>query len=146
MLPLRPRLRVNGRLGGTKRECRKARNMRIDGRCHCGYITYEAEIEPEKVMICHCTDCQTLSGSVFRTIAFTREGTFKLLSGELKVYGRKRDKTPPIVLSGMRNTDLFEHHRRWTQSPRYPGGHHPSARSACSESAALVPVLAGLVK
>ena len=64
------------------------RKHEIDGRCHCGYITYEAEIEPEKVMICHCTDCQTLSGSAFRTIAFTREGTFKLLSGELKVYAK----------------------------------------------------------
>src|SRR5262245_61972012 len=60
--------------------------MKIDGCCHCGYITYEAEIDPEKVMICHCTDCQTLSGSVFRTVALTREGTFKLLSGELKIY------------------------------------------------------------
>jgi hypothetical protein len=38
--------------------------MKIDGRCHCGYITYEAEIDPEKVMICHCADCQTLSGFV----------------------------------------------------------------------------------
>jgi hypothetical protein len=55
--------------------------MKIDGCCHCGYITYEAEIDPEKVMICHCTDCQTLSGSAFRTVALTREGTFKLLSG-----------------------------------------------------------------
>ena len=60
--------------------------MKIDGCCHCGYITYEAEIDPEKVMICHCTDCQTLSGSAFRTVALTREGTFKLLSGELKIY------------------------------------------------------------
>jgi hypothetical protein len=60
--------------------------MKIDGRCHCGYITYEAEIDPQKVMICHCSDCQTLSGSAFRTVAFTREGTFKLLSGELKIY------------------------------------------------------------
>jgi hypothetical protein len=60
--------------------------MRIDGRCHCGYITYEAEIDPEKVMICHCTDCQTLSGSAFRTVVFTRENTFELLSGELKIY------------------------------------------------------------
>ena len=34
--------------------------MRIHGRCHCGFIAYEAEIDPEKVMICHCTDCQTL--------------------------------------------------------------------------------------
>jgi len=60
--------------------------MKIDGRCHCGFITYEAEIDPEKTMICHCTDCQNLSGSAFRTIVFSREGTFKLLSGELKLY------------------------------------------------------------
>ena len=60
--------------------------MKIDGRCHCGYITYEAEIDPEKVVICHCADCQTLSGSAFRTAAHTREDTFKLLSGELKTY------------------------------------------------------------
>src|SRR5262245_13258504 len=60
--------------------------MKIDGRCHCGYITYEAEIDPEKVMICHCADCQTLSGSAFRTVVFTREDTFNLLSGKLKTY------------------------------------------------------------
>ena len=57
--------------------------MKIDGRCHCGHITYEA---PDKVMICHCADCQTLSGSAFRTVVFTRENSFKLLSGELKIY------------------------------------------------------------
>jgi hypothetical protein len=60
--------------------------MRIDGGCHCGHIVYEAEVDPEKVGICHCTDCQTLSGSAFRTVAFTHEGTFKLTSGELKIY------------------------------------------------------------
>jgi hypothetical protein len=60
--------------------------MKIDGRCHCGYITYEAEIDPEKVMICHCADCQTLSGSAFRTVVFSREDTFRLLSSELKIY------------------------------------------------------------
>ncbi len=60
--------------------------MKIDGACHCGYITYEAEIDPTKVGICHCTDCQTLSGSAFRTYASTREGTFELLTGELKIY------------------------------------------------------------
>jgi hypothetical protein len=60
--------------------------MKIDGRCHCGYITYEAEIDPEKVGICHCTDCQTLSGSAFRIGAIARDGTFRLLSGEPKIY------------------------------------------------------------
>lgn len=60
--------------------------MKIDGACHCGHITYEAEIDPEKIVICHCTDCQTLSGTAFRTVAHSREGSFKLLSGQLKEY------------------------------------------------------------
>lgn len=60
--------------------------MKIDGRCHCGYITYEAEIDPDKTLICHCTDCQTLSGAPFRGVAYTREDAFTLLSGELKAY------------------------------------------------------------
>jgi hypothetical protein len=60
--------------------------MKIDGACHCGYIAYEAEIDLKNIGLCHCTDCQTLSGSSFRTIAFTNEGTFELLSGELKIY------------------------------------------------------------
>jgi hypothetical protein len=60
--------------------------MKIDGRCHCGFITYEAEIDPDGVAICNCTDCQSLSGSAFRVVAPTRKGTFKLLTGELKIY------------------------------------------------------------
>ena len=60
--------------------------MKIDGGCHCGYVTYEAEADPQKTAICHCADCQTLSGSAFRTVVFTREGTFKLRSGEPKIY------------------------------------------------------------
>ena len=73
--------------------------MHIDGGCHCGNIRYEAEVDPEKVVICHCTDCQTLSGSAFRTVLPTMPGTFKLLSGTPKVYaktgdsGNQRDQT-----------------------------------------------------
>ena len=60
--------------------------MKIDGRCHCGYIRYEADIDPDKTLICNCTDCQTLSGSAFRVNAYTRKDAFRLLSGELKIY------------------------------------------------------------
>ncbi len=60
--------------------------MKIDGGCHCGNVTYEAEVDPDKVEICHCTDCQTLSGSAFRTVVPTSEEAFKLLHGEPKVY------------------------------------------------------------
>ena len=39
--------------------------MKIDGHCHCGQITFEAE-DPNAMTICHCTDCQNLSGSAYR--------------------------------------------------------------------------------
>jgi hypothetical protein len=71
--------------------------MKIEGACHCGRITYEAEIDPEKTGICHCSDCQTLSGSAFRTVIFTRQGSFKLRSGEPKIYvktGESGNKRP----------------------------------------------------
>ena len=60
--------------------------MKVAGGCHCGYVTYEAEIDPEKVGICHCTDCQTGSGSAYRTNAPTLKNTFRLLSGEPRIY------------------------------------------------------------
>jgi hypothetical protein len=60
--------------------------MKIDGGCHCGYITYVAEIDPDKVGICHCTDCQTLSGSAFRTSVPTARDAFNLRGGQPKVY------------------------------------------------------------
>ena len=60
--------------------------MKIDGGCHCGHITYEAEVDPEKVVICNCLDCQQLSGTTFNAVVFSKENAFKVLSGELKIY------------------------------------------------------------
>ncbi len=59
--------------------------MKVDGGCHCGHITYQAEVDPGKVIVCHCTDCQTLSGSAFRTVVFAAEHTFSFLSGTPKI-------------------------------------------------------------
>ena len=65
--------------------------MHIDGGCHCGNIRYEAEIDPEKVLVCHCTDCQTLSATAFRTVVLVPESRFNLLSGDLKTYVKTAD-------------------------------------------------------
>ena len=65
--------------------------MKIDGSCHCGAITFEAELDPEAVGICHCTDCQALSASAFRTIGVVREGKFRLLTGRPKIYVKTGD-------------------------------------------------------
>ncbi len=73
--------------------------MQVDGRCHCGRITYAAELIPEAVILCHCTDCQTLSGTAFRSVVLTRRGGFRLLTGALKFYP-KRAESGAIRLQG----------------------------------------------
>jgi hypothetical protein len=60
--------------------------MRVEGGCHCGRIAYEAEVDPERVVICHCADCQTLTGSPFRVTVATVPGTFLLTRGEPRIY------------------------------------------------------------
>jgi hypothetical protein len=65
--------------------------MKIDGGCYCGYITYEAEAELDKARICHCTDCQTMTGTAFRTVLIVPGETFKLLSGEPTLFLKTAD-------------------------------------------------------
>src|SRR5688500_15776861 len=69
--------------------------MKIDGACHCRSITYEAEVDPDQVEICHCSDCQITSASAFRVIVPVPAKDFRL-TGTPKNYtktaesGRKR--------------------------------------------------------
>jgi hypothetical protein len=65
--------------------------MKIDGGCHCGQIKFRAEVDTDQILICHCTDCQTLSGSAYRTVAPAKEGTIEIISGELKMYEKTAD-------------------------------------------------------
>ena len=64
---------------------RGLRHVLIDGSCHCGSISFTAEIDPMGVTICHCADCQILSGAPFRTVVVAPIGQFKL-TGEPKRY------------------------------------------------------------
>lgn len=60
--------------------------MKIDGSCHCGAIRYEAEIDPGKVTVCHCTDCQQLTGSAFRVTVGVPEEDLSIVVGAPKIY------------------------------------------------------------
>ena len=60
--------------------------MKVDGGCHCGFITFEAEVDPEHVWLCHCTDCQTFTGSAFRVNTRAPAESFRILSGEPTIY------------------------------------------------------------
>lgn len=69
--------------------------MKVNGQCHCGFITYEAEIDPDSVFLCHCSDCQTLSGTAFRSVAPCPDDKFELLSGEPKIYTKISESGNP---------------------------------------------------
>ena len=74
--------------------------MKINGECHCGAIAYEADLDPAKVGICHCSDCQALSASAFRTIAMVSGDRFRITRGTPKEYVKAGD-------SGNRRVQAF---------------------------------------
>ena len=54
--------------------------MKVDGGCHCGYLRYEAEVDPAGVVICHCADCQALTGSAFSVVVPAEAASFRLIA------------------------------------------------------------------
>lgn len=70
--------------------------MRITGGCHCGNIKFEAVADTQKVVICHCSDCQIMGGSAFRTVAMVDGDSFNL-SGEVSKYIKTGSSGNPRV-------------------------------------------------
>lgn len=64
--------------------------MQIEGSCHCGRITFTAEVDPSRVVVCHCSDCQILSGSPFRVIVPAPMQSF-VVHGEPRCYIKVAD-------------------------------------------------------
>ncbi len=110
--------------------------MKVDGACHCGAIAFEAEIDPERVRICHCADCQQLSGTAFRVVAPCEETSFRLLRGTPAIYLKTAE-------SGRRRQQVFCGH---CGSPLYATSDEPAGErklglrvGVLSQRGALVP-------
>lgn len=73
--------------------------MQVHGACHCGKVTFTAEVDPGKVVVCNCTDCQTLSGAPLRAIVQAPIGAFKLF-GDTKAYVK-------VAESGNKRAQVF---------------------------------------
>jgi hypothetical protein len=59
--------------------------MKVDGACACGAIRVEAEADPENTNLCHCTDCQTATGTTFRVSVRVQGATLKI-AGKPNIY------------------------------------------------------------
>jgi hypothetical protein len=93
--------------------------VKITGSCHCEAITYEAEVDPATAGICHCTDCQKLSGTAFRVTIRAALGTFRLVAGTPRVYTKTAE-------SGAKREQAFCEH---CGSPIYSASPGPEPRS-----------------
>lgn len=74
--------------------------MKVHGQCHCGDIRFEAEVDPANARICHCIDCQTMSGSAFRTGISAPAETLKMIAGTPTRYIKTAD-------SGIQRAHMF---------------------------------------
>ena len=55
---------------------------RPEGGCACGDVRYALNREPMFVNCCHCTSCQTQTGSAFVVNALVESGEVETLSGQ----------------------------------------------------------------
>ncbi len=74
--------------------------MKVHGACHCRAVRYEAEVDPDHVTICHCTDCQRLTGTAYRVTIRALRKDFVLLAGMPKTYVK-------IAQSGAQRAQVF---------------------------------------
>jgi hypothetical protein len=93
--------------------------MKIDGGCHCGNITFIAEADPGQVVICHCTDCQALSGATYRVVVRVPKDKIEWRGGKPKTYiktaesGTKRVQAfcpecgTPVYSAAVGESDVF---------------------------------------
>ncbi len=122
--------------------------MKVTGACHCGAITIEGEADPEKVNICHCTDCQTGTGSAFRVSVPIPGAQFKMKGTPTNYVKTTSESGNPRVQAfcgQVRLADLFDLAGRRPAGVLHGAGRHPEgARPARAEAAELVPLGAEL--
>ena len=59
--------------------------MKIEGGCLCGKVRYSAEAEPIFTGVCHCGNCQKLSGTAFASVVALPKPAVHV-QGSLKTY------------------------------------------------------------
>ena len=60
----------------------------MTGGCACGAIRYEITSFPLLLYSCHCTDCQTISGSAFALNMPVATQGFRIVTGQPKAWRR----------------------------------------------------------
>ena len=63
----------------------------LTGGCLCAAVRYEVSAPVEKLIACHCTDCQHASGTGASVNAMIPSSAFRLVAGQTKVFSKPAD-------------------------------------------------------
>ena len=67
-------------------------NFPCEGGCACGAVRYRLLEDPLELHVCHCTNCQTVTGSAFLMCMPVHTRSLELLKGDPKAVSfRSRD-------------------------------------------------------
>ena len=81
------------------------------GGCECGTVRYIVSGEPLVIYACHCTICQSQSGSAFGLAMRIHAEDFQLTSGQLKKFTRQADGGQIFTNSFCAECGTRIHHR-----------------------------------
>lgn len=70
--------------------------MKLEGRCYCGNVRYEAEGEPMMKAQCHCRECQYITGGAPNMFIVMPLQGFKYTMGAPKQFTRS-DLDKPVT-------------------------------------------------
>jgi hypothetical protein len=120
--------------------------MKSDGAYYCGEIRYEAEVDPEKVILCNCTDCQTMSRGAGHVNVPVAESDVRLVSGTPAEYVKTTESGHQHVIGfcGARSHPALRDEPGGAARLRSAGAHQPPSRAAGPEATALAPLSAEL--
>ena len=62
----------------------------VSGKCHFGKISLMGSVEPDMILACHCTDCQTFSGAPFRAFVILKPDNI-FIKGDVSQYIKVAD-------------------------------------------------------
>ena len=65
---------------------------RWTGGCQCGQLRYELKGEPIGAYCCHCTQCQTQSGSAFGMSLIVARPDWHVTEGEVSTWSRTTER------------------------------------------------------
>ena len=70
--------------------------MKLEGRCYCGNVRYEAEGEPMMKAQCHCRECQYITGGAPNMFIVMPLQGFKYTKGASRQFTRS-DLEKPVT-------------------------------------------------